>query len=110
MSGVQHWRLTRYSSIAMIPLLLWMVWFATGMIGLDYMAATEKINQPLNLILLFSFVVISSWHALLGLEMVITDYVHDSSASKWVLRLCQLGLMLLVLTVVYCLLTLVRAG
>ena len=46
------------------------------MLHLDYAAARSLVAQPFNAVLMIAFVVALFWHAQLGLQVVIEDYVH----------------------------------
>ena len=110
MSGLRHWRQNRFSSLLMIPLLLWVLWFGLTLVGLDYPMALNLVSQPLNQIILATFIIVSAWHASLGLEMIISDYLSDARCSTWATRLCQSGLLAIVLVVIVCLIKLPGAG
>lgn len=74
--GVGHWKLQRISAIAMIPLVLWFVPSLLFVIMSGYNDAIDWIQNPLNatgLVLLFGTLF---FHAALGLQVVIEDYVH----------------------------------
>ena len=75
--GSHHWWLQRVSAIALVPLSLWFVFSVINHIGDDYSAVTAWISQPsvaLVLILYFGFMF---FHAQLGIQVVIEDYVHS---------------------------------
>lgn len=74
--GVNHWWLQRMTAVALMLLTPWFVWFALAMIGGDQVAARQHIADPLNATLLSAFVLSLLWHARLGLQVVIEDYVH----------------------------------
>jgi len=74
--GVSHWWLQRLTAVALMLLTPWFAWFVLGMIGADQLAARELIARPLNASLLTAFVLALLWHARLGLQVVIEDYVH----------------------------------
>jgi len=74
--GVGHWKLQRISAIAMIPLVLWFVSSLLFVIMSGYNDAIDWVQNPLNatgLVLLFGTLF---FHAALGLQVVIEDYVH----------------------------------
>jgi succinate dehydrogenase / fumarate reductase membrane anchor subunit len=74
--GVGHWKLQRISAIAMIPLVLWFVPSLLFVIMSGYNDAIDWVQNPLNatgLVLLFGTLF---FHAALGLQVVIEDYVH----------------------------------
>ncbi len=106
-SGVHHWWVQRLTAIALIPLTIWFVWIGTGLLSADYETAREFVAAPLNGLLLAAFVISLFWHAQLGLQVVIEDYVH----TRWL----ETGLQILVkfaafLGVLASLLALIRIG
>lgn len=76
--GVQHWWLQRLTAIALALLSPWFVIFAVGLIGADQTAVRTAIAQPLTATLLLAFVLALFWHARLGLQVVIEDYLHGA--------------------------------
>lgn len=77
--GVHHFIVQRLTAVALAPLVLWIVWLALEMLHLDYAGAHALVAQPLNAVLLLAFVVAVFWHAQLGLQVVVEDYVH----TRW---------------------------
>lgn len=76
--GSGHWLHQRFSSIALIPLSIWLAW---GLFQLDgsYADARTWVAQPMNAALLIAFALVTFHHAKAGLQVVIEDYVH----SRW---------------------------
>ncbi len=74
--GVGHWWLQRTTAVALMLLAPWFVWLALGLVGDDQIAVREALAQPLNASLLAAFVLSLLWHAQLGLQVVVEDYVH----------------------------------
>lgn len=75
--GVGHWKLQRVSAIGMIPLILWFIPSLMLTIISGYNEAILWIQNPFNatgLILLLGAIF---FHASLGLQVVIEDYVHS---------------------------------
>ena len=75
-SGAHHWIVQRITAIALIPLVLWIVYFALRIAFADYAQARALVHDPLNAVLLLAFVIALFWHAQLGLQVVVEDYVH----------------------------------
>jgi succinate dehydrogenase / fumarate reductase membrane anchor subunit len=75
-AGTQHWYLERVTSIALLPLTLWFVIAALGLVGEPYEAVRLWLSQPFSATLAVLFVAVSFYHAALGLQVVIEDYVH----------------------------------
>ncbi|MBX9403562.1 succinate dehydrogenase, hydrophobic membrane anchor protein [Lysobacter sp. BMK333-48F3] len=74
--GTQHFVVQRVTAIAMIPLVLYVVGLIVSWIGADYVAVRASVANPCNAVLLSAFLIAMFWHAKLGLQVVIEDYVH----------------------------------
>ena len=74
--GVGHWWSQRLTAIALALLTPWFVVFAVGLLGAEQTAVQAAIARPLTATLLAAFVVSLFWHAQLGLQVVVEDYVH----------------------------------
>jgi succinate dehydrogenase / fumarate reductase membrane anchor subunit len=88
----------------LIPLVLWSIWLALMLLHADYVAAQALLQQPLNAVLMIAFVLALFWHAQLGLQVVIEDYVHtrwrEITLQVAVKFLCVLGALACALAVV----------
>ncbi len=74
--GVNHWWMQRITAIALLLLSPWFIYFAVGLMGADQLSVRAAIAQPLNATLLVSFMIAMLWHARLGLQVVVEDYIH----------------------------------
>lgn len=86
--GAHHWWMQRLTAIALVPLCLYFVWLLLGLVGADHATVRLTIAQPHNAVVLAAFVVALFWHAQLGLQVVIEDYIH----TRWL----EIGLQVLV--------------
>jgi succinate dehydrogenase / fumarate reductase membrane anchor subunit len=82
--GVQHWWSQRLTAIALVPLGLWFVATVVAMAGADHQAFSAWLSSPLVAALMLLLIVATFWHAYLGIQVVIEDYVHRG-AVKWTL-------------------------
>jgi len=78
-SGVGHWWTQRITAAALVLLGLWFVITVLGLLHADYATARATVAKPWNAVLLIAFLVTAFWHAVLGLQVVIEDYVH----TRW---------------------------
>lgn len=76
--GVHHFVVQRLTALALIPLGIWFLIVAVGMLQGDYATARALVVQPFNAILMIAFLVALFWHAQLGVQVVIEDYIHTS--------------------------------
>ncbi|MBU0656620.1 MAG: succinate dehydrogenase, hydrophobic membrane anchor protein [Gammaproteobacteria bacterium] len=79
-TGVHHWWAQRITSIALIPLTLWVVFSVASLAGEDYASVAAWFARPLTGVILSLFVFVATYHASLGLQVVIEDYVHHQPA------------------------------
>jgi len=92
--GTTHWWLQRVTSAALLLLTPWFLVLAFRMAGAEQYDMRAAIADPLNASLLLAWLLSLFWHAQLGLQVVIEDYVHGW--MEWVLQLaarfaCALG-------------------
>lgn len=79
--GVEHWIVQRATAIALVPLGLWFVVSMLGLAGADYEDVRAWLGGQFNATMMILLVVAAFWHAKLGLEVVIQDYVHGRAAK-----------------------------
>jgi succinate dehydrogenase membrane anchor subunit len=89
--GVEHWWAQRVSAVALIVLGLWFVAALISLAGADRAAVAAWLHRPLPAILTVLLLIAVFYHAALGLQVVIEDYVH----SEW-LKLSTLVAMRLI--------------
>jgi succinate dehydrogenase / fumarate reductase membrane anchor subunit len=70
------WR-QRLTAIAMILLIVPVIAIVITASGRSYDATIDLLGSPIVAIVLMLFVIASTWHMKLGLQVVIEDYVHD---------------------------------
>lgn len=75
-SGTGHWINQRLTAIANVPLVLWLIWSVTQNDFSDYTLFTLWIAQPVNAVLVILFILSAFYHAVLGTQVVVEDYVH----------------------------------
>ena len=86
--GVEHWWVQRVTAVALVPLAIWFVIALLQLMGGDLASVQHWLGRPVPAVLMVLFLIASFYHAALGLEVVIEDYVHT--------ELTKLGLVLLV--------------
>ncbi len=84
--GSGHWWRQRVSAIALVPLTLWFVFSVAAYTGAPHGAAAAFLSNPVNAVLMLLFAVVGLSHAVLGLQVVIEDYI-DRHATRMSLML-----------------------
>lgn len=74
--GVHHWWMQRLTAIALVPLVLWFSFSLISYAGADYEVVREWIASPLVAVLLIVLIASVFFHAQLGLQVVLEDYIH----------------------------------
>ena len=97
-SGVGHFKQQRVTAIVLIPLTVWLAVSALGLAGATEVSVLIFLSNPLNAVLLGSFVLISLYHLALGVQQVILDYVPHEGI-KLFLMFCNYGFAFLVAAV-----------
>ncbi|MGB8275925.1 MAG: succinate dehydrogenase, hydrophobic membrane anchor protein [Alphaproteobacteria bacterium] len=75
-SGKAHWWAQRTTSIALVPLSLWLTVGLVRHTGASHAAVVAWLHSPWAAILMILTLGTAFYHAMLGLEVVIEDYVH----------------------------------
>ena len=94
-SGVHHWWLTRLTAVGNLGLLLWFVASLLLLPALDHATVTAWIAQPVVAVPLLLMILSTFWHARLGFQVFIEDYVHSEGAK--LIALAALSFFLLAL-------------
>lgn len=75
-TGAHHFIAQRLSAIALVPLCLWMVYAVLSLKGADHTTLVAWLNVHGNLVMTVLFLGAAFYHAQLGLQVVVEDYVH----------------------------------
>jgi len=89
--AVGHWWAQRLSAMLLLVLIGWALYALTVLVGSDYESARAWLGQPVNAALAVLFIVSALYHASLGLQVVIEDYVHHRPTEVIALVAIKLG-------------------
>ena len=76
-AGTRRWMAERLTAIASLILVLWFVFSAIALSGADYAQTRAWLASPVAATLMILLIVSVFYHAQLGLQVVIEDYVHQ---------------------------------
>ncbi|MCY1313334.1 succinate dehydrogenase, hydrophobic membrane anchor protein [compost metagenome] len=83
---------------------IYVIGLILSLIGGDYASVRATVGHPCNAVLLSAFLIASFWHARLGMQVIIEDYVHTpglAMASQLaVVFVCVLAALASVLAVI----------
>ena len=74
--GVAHWWAQRLTSVALAPLGLWLAFSLAYLPDLSHPILIDWLAKPVPSVLMLAFVIIACYHMVLGLQVIIEDYIH----------------------------------
>jgi succinate dehydrogenase / fumarate reductase membrane anchor subunit len=87
--GVHHWWHLRTTSAALAVLGIWFVFAVLTLPDLGRASVAAWLGKPISAVLMMLFVFTTVWHSLLGLQVVVEDYVRGKGARVLVLVLLR---------------------
>ncbi|HSF79185.1 MAG TPA: succinate dehydrogenase, hydrophobic membrane anchor protein [Steroidobacteraceae bacterium] len=87
--GVHHWWHLRTTSAALAVLGIWFVFAVLTLPDLGRASVAAWLGKPFSAVLMMLFVFTTVWHSLLGLQVVVEDYVRGKGARVLVLVLLR---------------------
>ena len=75
--GAHHWWMQRLTAIALIPLTLWFIISIASLNSASYAETVNWLSIPLVSIFMILLVSSTLYHALLGVQVVVEDYIHQ---------------------------------
>jgi succinate dehydrogenase / fumarate reductase membrane anchor subunit len=103
-SGTSHWWMLRVTSVALIPLTFWLITFINLSFNAPYQKTIEWLVSPLNTVCMVAWVLAVFYHAAMGLQVVIEDYIAAEGikiVAVWAVNLSFLMLALAALIAVF---------
>lgn len=76
-SGAHHWLVQRFSAIGNLVLGLWLIISLITLPDYDFKTVREWISGGIPATAMALLVVSAFWHARLGIQVLIEDYVHE---------------------------------
>jgi len=103
-SGTGHWWMQRVTAAALIPLSFWLIKFLGLSLTAPYQQTVDWLTAPVNTVCIVAWVMAAFYHAALGLQVVIEDYIAAEGLkviSIWVANLAFLFLAIAALLAVF---------
>jgi succinate dehydrogenase / fumarate reductase, membrane anchor subunit len=79
--GAHHWWMQRLSSVALALLSLWLIAALLAVGRLDHGTLHAWISRPINASLMTLLMIAVAYHSVLGVQVVLEDYVSHKGAK-----------------------------
>jgi succinate dehydrogenase / fumarate reductase membrane anchor subunit len=89
--GAHHWLVQRFTAIGNLILMLWLIVSFALLPGFDYETISGWLSQPVPAAAMALLLISVFWHARLGLQVLVEDYVHEAGTKFGVLALLNLA-------------------
>ena len=76
--GAHHWLVQRFTAVGNLVLMLWLVASMVLLPDLSYATVAKWLAGPIPSVAMVLLVISVFWHARLGLQVLIEDYVHEA--------------------------------
>ncbi|MDP1772519.1 MAG: succinate dehydrogenase, hydrophobic membrane anchor protein [Methylobacter sp.] len=103
-SGTTHWWMQRVTAVALIPLSFWLIYFLGLSLTVPYQQTVAWLATPINSVCIVAWIIAVFYHAALGLQVVIEDYIAAEGPkiiSIWAVNLAFLFLAIAALLAVF---------
>ena len=96
-TGTSHWWMQRVTAVALVPLSFWLIIFLDLSLNAPYQETVAWLASPLNTVGMVAWLLAVFYHAALGLQVVIEDYIAAEGVKIVAVWTVNLGFLLLVL-------------
>ena len=84
--GLHHWVMQRVTAVSNLLLLIWLIGSSVYLLDKGPQGFYAFLHDPINAMMMAAFLLSATLHMMLGLQVVIEDYIHKTS-SKIILML-----------------------
>ena len=108
--GVHHWWAQRMSAVALLPLSLWFIYSLISLTGADYESFHAWVSEFGNSVFMVLLIVTLFHHAMLGVQVVIEDYIHSEPIKMAAVLIVRYGSILFAASSVFAVLKISLSG
>ena len=108
--GSHHWLLQRFTAIGNLLLVLWLIASILMLPSLEYAAVREWLVRPVPATAMGLLLISTIWHARLGMQVAMEDYVHEHGNKFALLALLNLAAFASIAFGLFCVIRLALGG
>lgn len=86
-TALGHWWHQRITALVLVPLSFWLIAFLQKALHAPYADTLAWLSSPLNALAIGLWLVLVTYHAALGIQVVFEDYVSNIPVREWAIRL-----------------------
>ncbi|WP_379546514.1 succinate dehydrogenase, hydrophobic membrane anchor protein [Qipengyuania sp. DSG2-2] len=79
--GAHHWLVQRFTAIGNLVLMVWLLASFILLPDMSYATVSEWLSAPIPAAAMVLLIISIFWHARLGLQVLIEDYVHEAGTK-----------------------------
>ena len=87
--GSKHWKYQRYSALVLAPLILWLLVRVIFRPELSYVEVKQWLTLPTSFLLLVLTIGVLCFNAVIGIQVVLEDYVSSYRLQKKLVNLVR---------------------
>ena len=88
--SVQHWKFQRISAIALVPIILFSLYYIVNLGTLPYDQLINDLGSINGFIITTLFMGFILFHSSMGMEVIIEDYIHSENLQKNIVSISKL--------------------
>ncbi|MEE4288991.1 MAG: succinate dehydrogenase, hydrophobic membrane anchor protein [Erythrobacter sp.] len=89
--GAHHWLVQRTTAVGNLVLMTWLITSFLLLSDFSYSSVSTWLAQPIAAVPMMLLIVSLFYHARLGLQVVIEDYIHNSGSKYGILTALNLA-------------------
>lgn len=89
-SGAHHWLVQRFTAVGNVILTTWFVVSLLLLPNYSYITVHDWITKPVPATALGLMIVCVFWHARLGMQVMLEDYIHEAGSKFAVIAILNL--------------------
>ena len=86
-AGTHHWLLQRFTAVGNLLLVLWLVVSILLLPNLSFATVSQWISNPLPATAMALLIISSFWHARLGMQVMVEDYIDGANRLAAIIAL-----------------------
>ena len=89
--STKKWLFTKYSSIILIPLMIWFILNLTSIYNSDYVEVVNFFTKQPSKVLFSIFIIVGYFFSALTISEIFEDYIHDEKIKNVANRLLYIS-------------------